>query len=78
MLQTVAGRLVYVVEIKVWPPELPITGVGMEQKYARSLTLAIIRGQIPGPGKYAIEVDFQNNRYDVFRIDEPLGEGEDV
>lgn len=56
-LQELNGRTVYVVEFDSMP-ELPITGVGVEQKYAEALTQAFLRGLISKPGKYGIWIDF--------------------
>lgn len=68
-LQTVAGKLVYVVEFDTMP-ELPITGNGWEQPYAAALTEAIVMKLIKRPGKYAIHIDFETNptRWDVHKI----------
>lgn len=71
MLQTVAGREVFVVDFDTMP-ELPITGVGEEEPYARALTAAIEDGVITEPGKYGIHVSDRSNRlvWNVYRIEE--------
>lgn len=72
MLQTIEGRTVFVVDFDTMP-ELPITGEGEEDPYARALTDAILTGQITEPGKYGIEIDAGNSffyRYDVYAINE--------
>lgn len=70
MLQNVAGKLVYVVDLKTMP-ELPITGRDQfEQAYADALTDAIVRRMVSTPGKYAIEVDWSSTprKWNVYKI----------
>lgn len=68
-LQTVAGKLVYVVDLETMP-ELPITGQGWEQPYAEALTKALVMKLITKPGKYGIHINFETTpiKWDVHKI----------
>lgn len=57
MLQTVAGREVFVVEFDTMP-ELPITWSTEEERpYAQILGAAIMTGLITEPGKYGLAIE---------------------
>lgn len=58
MFQTIQGQYGFVVDLKDFPPELPINDGGMSllTPYAQALNDAIIRGIVKEPGKYFIVV----------------------
>lgn len=65
-LQTIDGKLGYVVEFEELPP-LPVTGVGLERPYAEALTDAILNRVITEGGKYFIR--FTMARAELFRYE---------
>lgn len=76
MFQRIEDRDVYVVDLKNFPPPLPITGestvLGMEHFYAQALTEAIEHRLITKPGKYGIQIDWSSPvssmSYEIFEI----------
>lgn len=64
------GKTMYVVDIKDWPPPLPVTaGTDLALvHYADALTQAIQKGMVTKPGKYAIEVLPVSNWWNVYAI----------
>jgi len=71
MLQTVAGRQVYVVNFTGWPLDLPITWETEEERpYAVALTSAIKAGIVTAAGKYGIHLEHKNGKdtYSIFQI----------
>lgn len=72
MFQTIQGKKVFVVELKTFPPRLPINGgddVALIP-YAQALQAAIDNGIVTGPGKYAIEVIPHLMWWNIFAIQE--------
>jgi len=63
MLQVIHGIQLYIVDFDAMP-ELPVTGVGEEEPYARALTDAIETGTITEPGKYGIQIMESEDRLD--------------
>lgn len=72
-LQTIDGKLGYVVEFEELP-DLPVTGTNrVEMVYAEALTDAITNGVITEGGKYFVTITTQVGfyaRYEVARINE--------
>jgi hypothetical protein len=68
--QTIDGRDVFVVELKDFPPPMPINAGGSPelQPYAEALTAAITQGVVNKPGKYGIEVSASIRKWNVFEI----------
>lgn len=72
MFQNIEGHEVFVVDIPDNFLALPITA-GWSQvlaPYAIALNQAIAQGLIQKPGKYAIEVLLDQDRWNVFAINE--------
>lgn len=72
MFQTIQGWKVFVVELKKFPPPMPVNAgddVALVP-YAFALNTAIESGQVTGPGKYAIEVNPQTMSWNIFAIQE--------
>lgn len=72
MFQTLNGLKVYVVDLQDFPPSFPIHDGGIAEltPYAEALTLAITRGTITKPGKYAIHLNARQDYYDIFEVKE--------
>lgn len=72
MFQILQGKKVFVVDLKTFPPEFPIHDGGEPAltAYAEALSLAITRGTIAKPGKYAIHINDAQDWYDIFEVRE--------
>lgn len=71
--QYVDGRMVFVVELKEFPPDLPVHAADSPElaPYAEALNKAIAQGLIKGPGKYAIEILHGHiDHWQVFAVNE--------
>lgn len=69
MLQKVAGKDVFVADLKELPP-LPLTYEDTPElkPYAWALETAIRTGLITGPGKYGVEINEDDMTWNVYLI----------
>ena len=68
-IQWIGSQIGYVVDFDKMP-NLPITGVGIEQPYAEALTDAILKKIVKEPGKYFIVIGYNNTGtyYEIAKI----------
>jgi hypothetical protein len=72
MFQRIHNAIYYVVDLKEFPPPMPITDGGDPAltQYAEALTNAINNGIVTEPGKYGIQVNSIFQTFGIYKIQE--------